>query len=150
MAVVSMMAMPLAILLPVFARDILHGGPRLYGMLTGATGVGALASAMYLASRISVLGLGKKMVWAAAALGAAMIVFALSRSVPLSLALLVVTGYCIMLLMAACNTLLQTIVDEDKRGRVMSFYTMSFMGARRWAACWPAAWPIASARRSRC
>ncbi len=127
-ALTSMLGMPLAILMPVFAERLLEGGPRLLGLLMGASGVGALAAALYLASRSTVLGLGRRMVWATVVLGTAMVGFALSRSVPLSLALLVATGFCMMLQMAASNTLLQTIVDEDKRGRVMSLYTMAFMG----------------------
>jgi MFS family permease len=128
MAVVSMMGMPMSVLLPAVASETLHGGPQLYGFLTGATGLGALTSALYLASRNTVLGLGKQIAWSLAGLGGAMIAFAWSRSVPLSFALLMVSGFSLMLTMAGCNTLLQTIVDEDKRGRVMSFYTMSFMG----------------------
>lgn len=129
MATVSLMVMPMTVLLPVFADEVLHGGPRLFGFLTGATGCGALASALYLASRTTVLGFGKKMVWATSALGCGMIAFGFSRSIALSLVLLVVTGGSMMFHMAANNTLLQTIVEEDKRGRVMSLYTMAFMGS---------------------
>jgi MFS family permease len=128
-ALVSMMAMPMSILLPVFASKLLRGGPSLLGLMTGATGVGALSSAIYLASRRQVLGLGKLISAAAVVLGLSMIGFSLSRSVPLSLAMLVVTGFCTIFQMAASNTLLQTIVDEDKRGRVMSLYVMAFVGA---------------------
>lgn len=127
-ALVSMMGMPLSVLLPVFARDLLQGGPGLLGALMAASGMGALSSALYLASRRHVLGLGRLMNIATAVFGLAMIVFALSRSVPLSLAALTVTGGCMMFQMAAANTLLQTIVDEDKRGRVMSLWVMAFMG----------------------
>lgn len=128
LGIVSLMGMPLSILLPVFANDILHGGPSLLGFLIGASGIGALTAALYLASRGTVLGLGRKMAWATAIFGTAMIAFASSRSIPLSLGLLSITGFCMMLQMASCNTLLQTIVDEDKRSRVMSLYTMAFMG----------------------
>lgn len=127
-ALVSMMGMPLSTLLPVYAEDILRGGPSLFGFLAGASGLGALGSALYLTSRESVLGLGSKIVRATAALGVLMIAFAWSTSIPLSLALLVGTGFCMMFQMAANATLLQTIVDEDKRGRVMSLYTTAFMG----------------------
>jgi MFS family permease len=127
-ALVSMMGMPMSTLLPVFAEDILRGGPSLFGFLAGASGVGALGSAIYLTSRESVLGLGKKIVWATALFGILMIAFAWSRLIPLSLAILVGTGFCMMFQMAANATLLQTIVDEDKRGRVMSLYTTAFMG----------------------
>jgi len=125
---VSLMGMPLSVLLPIFATDILKGGPSLLGFLIGASGIGALTAALYLASRGTVLGLGRQMALATGVFGAGMIAFASSRSIPLSLGILVVTGFCMMLQMAAANTLLQTIVDEDKRGRVMSLYTMAFMG----------------------
>jgi MFS family permease len=128
-ALVSMMAMPISVLLPVFASKLLRGGPSLLGLMTGATGIGALASAIYLASRRQVVGLGKLISAAAVVLGLGMIGFSLSRSVPLSLAMLVVTGFCTIFQMAGSNTLLQTIVDEDKRGRVMSLYVMAFVGA---------------------
>ena len=127
-ALVSMMGMPMSTLLPVYAEDILAGGPSLLGFLAGASGVGALGSAIYLTSRESVLGLGKKIVWATGLFGILMIAFGWSRVVPLSLAILVGTGFCMMFQMAANATLLQTIVDEDKRGRVMSLYTTAFMG----------------------
>lgn len=127
-ALVSMMGMPMSTLLPVFAEDILRGGPSLFGFLAGASGVGALGSAIYLTARESVLGLGKKIVWATALFGILMIAFGWSRLIPLSLAILVGTGFCMMFQMAANATLLQTIVDEDKRGRVMSLYTTAFMG----------------------
>jgi MFS family permease len=128
LALVSLMGMPLSVLMPVFANDILHGGPTLFGVLTGASGCGALAAALYLASRKSVLGLGRIMTGATAVFGISLIAFSLSRSIPLSIGLLVVAGCSMMLEMAASNTLIQTIVDEDKRGRVMSLYTMAFFG----------------------
>lgn len=127
-ALVSMMGMPLSTLLPVYAEDILKGGPSLLGVLAGASGIGALGSAIYLASRESVLGLGKKIVATTAALGVLMIAFGWSTSIALSLPILVGTGFCMMFQMAANATMLQTIVDEDKRGRVMSLYTTAFMG----------------------
>jgi MFS family permease len=93
-----------------------------------ASGLGALASALYLASRKTIVGLGKFIPLAAALFGAGLITFSLSRNYYLSLALLVLTGSGMMLQMATSNTILQTVVDDDKRGRVMSFYTMAFMG----------------------
>jgi MFS family permease len=129
LALVSLMGMPLSTLMPVFARDILHGGPGLLGLLMGATGVGALSAALYLASRASILGLGREIVAAAGMFGLGVIGFSFSDMVPLSLIILVVTGFAMMLQMAGSNTLLQTIVDDDKRGRVMSLYTMAFMGS---------------------
>jgi MFS family permease len=128
LALVSLMTMSCSVLLPVFADRVLHGGPSTYGYLLAAAGVGALMAAVYLASRHTVLGLGKLIAASPAALGAALIVFALSHVFWLSLLALFVAGAAMMLQMAASNTILQTIVDEDKRGRVMSLYTMAFMG----------------------
>jgi len=128
MSLVSVAGISLSVLLPVFANDILKGGPQLFGILTGASGCGALTSALYLASRKSVLGLATRMCWATATFGVAIIAFGFSSNVYLSVGLLFITGFSMMLQMAACNTLLQTIADENKRGRVMSLYTMAFMG----------------------
>jgi MFS family permease len=128
LGLVSLMGMPLSTLLPVFANDILRGGPRLFGFLASASGIGALSAGLYLASRPTVLGLGRLIAWATGLFGASMLVFAFSRSVPLSLVTAVAVGFFMMLQLASSNTLLQTIVDDDKRGRVMSIYTMAFMG----------------------
>jgi predicted MFS family arabinose efflux permease len=125
---VSMVGMPYTVLMPVFANDVLHGGPNTLGLLMAASGVGALTGAMLLAARKSVLGLGKYIPLTAGAFGAGLIMFSFSRVIWLSLLLMVVTGLGFMIQMAVSNTILQTIVDEDKRGRVMSFYTMAFMG----------------------
>lgn len=127
-ALVSLTGVPVTVLLPVFASKLLGGDARTLGFLMAAMGVGALASALYLAARRQVLGLGVRIAVAAAVFGASLIGFSLSRQLPLSLALLAVSGFCMMLQMAGSNTLLQTIVDEDKRGRVMSLYTTAFMG----------------------
>jgi MFS family permease len=128
LALVSLVGMPYTVLMPVFADEVLRGGPNTLGLLMAASGVGALAGAMFLAARKSVLGLGTLIPLTAAAFGAGLIAFSFSRVLWLSLALMVVTGLGFMVQMAASNTVLQTIVDEDKRGRVMSFYTMAFMG----------------------
>lgn len=128
LAVVSLVGMPYAVLLPVFAKDILHGGSNTFGFLMGASGLGAVAGALYLAGRRSVVGLGGTMARSAIIFGAGLIAFSLSRWMWLSLALMAVTGFGMMLQMAACNTVLQTIVEDDKRGRIMSMYTMAFMG----------------------
>jgi predicted MFS family arabinose efflux permease len=128
LALVSLVGMPYTVLMPVFANEVLRGGPGTLGLLMAASGVGALAGATFLASRRTVLGLGKFIPLMAAAFGTGLVAFSLSRTLWLSLALMVVTGLGFMVQMAASNTLLQTIVDEDKRGRVMSFYTMAFMG----------------------
>jgi MFS family permease len=128
LALVSLVGMPYTVLMPVFANDVLHGGPHTLGFLMAASGVGALMGALFLAARKSVLGLGKFIPLMAAAFGAGLIVFSFTRVLWLSLGLMVVTGLGFMVQMAVSNTVLQTIVDEDKRGRVMSFYTMAFMG----------------------
>jgi MFS family permease len=128
LALVSVAGVPYTILMPVFASDVLHGGPNALGLLMASSGVGALAGALLLAARKTVLGLGKYIPLTAAAFGAGLIFFSFTRVLWLSLLLMVVTGLGFMVQMAVSNTVLQTIVDEDKRGRVMSFYTMAFMG----------------------
>ena len=128
LGLVSLTGMPFTVLMPIFAKDVLHGGPNVLGFLMGASGVGALAGALYLASRKSVLGLGKLIPLAAGCFGAGLVGFSVSRYIWLSLALMLVSGFGMIVQMAASNTILQTIVDDDKRGRVMSFYTMAFVG----------------------
>jgi MFS family permease len=128
LGLVSLMGMPYTILMPVFAKEILHGSSHTFGFLMGASGLGALIGALYLASRKSVLGLGKIVPLAAGIFGLGLITFSLSRFFLLSLILMVMTGLGMMLQMASSNTILQTIVDDEKRGRVMSFYAMAFMG----------------------
>ncbi len=128
LALVSMMGMPYSVLMPVFAEKILKGGPETFGFLLAATGVGAVTGSLYLASRRTVLGLGRVIVISASLFGVALIGFSLSRMFWLSMLTLLVAGFGMMVQMASSNTILQTIVEEDKRGRVMSFYTMAFMG----------------------
>ncbi|HKI36543.1 MAG TPA: MFS transporter [Gemmataceae bacterium] len=128
LSLVSLMGMSYSVLLPIFARDVLGGGAYTYGLLGAASGVGALAGALRLAARHSVLGLGRWIAVMPALFGAALIAFSFSRTLWLSLPLLAVAGFAMMVHMAASNTVLQTIVDEDKRGRVMSLYTMAFLG----------------------
>lgn len=128
LALVSIMGMPYAVLMPVFAKDILHGGPHTLGFLMGSVGMGALAGALYLASRKTVVGLDKGISLAAITFGAGLILFSFSRYVWLSMILLFFVGMGMMMQMAASNTVIQTIVDDDKRGRVMSFYAMAFFG----------------------
>jgi MFS family permease len=106
----------------------LGGEERTLGWLLGSTGVGALAGSLYLASRRSVLGLGRVIALACALAGLGMIGFGWSRWLPLSLPLLAVVGFALVVQMAASNTVLQTIVDDDKRGRVMALFAMSFLG----------------------
>jgi MFS family permease len=128
LGLVSLVGMPYTVLMPVFATKILHGGPHTLGFLMGASGVGALASAIWLATRKTVLGLGKVIPIMSALFGAGLIAFALSRWLALSLILMLFTGFGMMQQMAASNTILQTIVDEKMRGRVMSYYSMAFAG----------------------
>lgn len=128
LALVSLVGMPYTVLMPVFAKEILHGGSHTFGFLMGASGLGALLGALFLASRKNVLGLNKIIPLAAATFGLGLIFFSFSRFFLLSMGLMVFIGLGMMLHMASTNTILQTIVDDDKRGRVMSFYTMAFMG----------------------
>ena len=128
LALVSLAGMPYVVLMPVFAAQILGGGPNTLGLLMAASGIGAVSGALWLASRVSVIGLGRTLCVAGALFGAGLVAFSFSRWLPVSLVLMVITGGGMMVQMAASNTLLQTIVDEDKRGRVMAFYTMAFFG----------------------
>jgi MFS family permease len=128
LGLISLMGMPYVVLMPVFVKEILHGGPHTFGFLMAASGIGALMGALYLASRKSVLGLGKIIPLSAGTFGLGLILFSFSRLFLLSSILMIIIGLGMMLQMAASNTILQTIVDDDKRGRVMSFYAMAFMG----------------------
>jgi MFS family permease len=127
-ALVSTLGMPYQVLMPVMATDVLGGGPHTLGMLMTATGIGALAGTLYLASRASVVGLGRQIGRAAMVFGVALIVFSVSRNLWLSLLVLPISGAGFMMTLAATNTVVQTIVPEHLRGRVMSFYTMAFLG----------------------
>ncbi len=115
-------------LMPVFAKKILHGGPQTYGFLMAAVGAGAIIGAIFLASRRSVLGLGRIIVIASGIFGIGSISFSLSHFLWLSFSALLLVGFGMMVHMASSNTILQTMVDDDKRGRVMSLYVMAFMG----------------------
>ena len=128
LAFVSLVGMPYSVLMPIFATDILHGGSHTLGFLMAASGVGALCGAVFLAARKTVVGLGRYIPRMAGLFGIGLIGFSISRVEWLSMILMVVTGLGFMVQMATSNTIIQTIVDEDKRGRVMSFYTMAFMG----------------------
>ena len=127
-AVISLMGMPFVVLMPIFAVKVLNGGPHTLGFLMGAMGVGALASALSLAARRSVRGLIRMIPVAAAVFGVGLIGFGLSHVFWLSMVMALVAGMGMMQGMAASNTVIQTLVTEDKRGRVMSYYTMAFMG----------------------
>jgi MFS family permease len=128
LAVLSIAGAPYSVLLPVFASDILHGGPHTLGFLAAATGVGALLSAGTLAVRRTIVGLGQMMQITSFTFGAGLIAFALSSKVSLSLLLLFGCGFSMMQSYSAGNTIMQTIVAEGKRGRVMSFYTLAVIG----------------------
>jgi MFS family permease len=125
---ISLMGMPFTVLMPIFAAKILHGGAHTLGFLMAAVGIGALGSAISLAFRKSVLGLGRMIAISAAIFGVGLLTFGMSRWLPLSLLLMIITGFGFMQGMAASNTIIQTVIPEDKRGRVMSYYTMAFVG----------------------
>ncbi len=128
LALVSFMGMPYTVLMPVIATRVLGGGAHTLGFLMAGSGVGALAGTLYLASRKSVLGLGRLIPIAAATFGLGLVAFSRSTGFWLSFVLLVPTGMGMMIQMAASNTIVQTLVEEDKRGRVMSFFAMAFFG----------------------
>lgn len=125
---VGIAGVPYRVLMPVFATDVLHGDAHTLGFLMGAIGVGALCGALFLAARRGVRGLSRVIVGAVVLFGASLVGFSFSRSVSLSLVCAFLAGLGMMLQMASSNTILQTIVDDDKRGRVMSFYAAAFMG----------------------
>jgi MFS family permease len=128
LGIVSFSGMPYAVLMPVFAESILHGGARGLGILMAASGLGALGGALSLAGRRDVRGLGAWVAWAAGSFGVALALFSLSRTFWLSVVLLVPVGFSLMVQMAASNTLIQAMVPDALRGRVMSVYSMMFMG----------------------
>jgi len=125
---VSLVAVPYSVLMPIFADRILHGGPRGLGILMGATGVGALLGALTLAMRSGVHGLGRWVGISAASFGISLILFSFSKWFVVSMILLVPVGYSVMLQMSSTNTLIQAMVPDELRGRAMAAYTMMFMG----------------------
>lgn len=127
-ATISLVSMSFPVLLPIFAGRVLGGGSHTYGFLVAATGAGALSGVAFLAMRKSVLGLGRIISAALVVFGGGLIIFSFSRQAILSTAILVVVGFGMIATMASCNTMVQTLVDEDKRGRVMSFYVMAVVG----------------------
>jgi MFS family permease len=128
LGILSVTGMPYAVLMPIFAGQILHGGAKGMGILMGASGVGALGGALLLATRESVKGLGRWVAISAGTFGAFLIAFAVSRSFWLSCALLLPVGFAMMVQMGSSNTLIQTMSPDRLRGRVMSVYSMMFMG----------------------
>jgi predicted MFS family arabinose efflux permease len=129
LALVSIVGVPYTVLMPVFTTQIFLGGPQTLGFLMTASGSGALTGALWLAARRSVLGLGRLIPRATAMFGLGLIAFSFTRTLPLALPCLFVAGFGFMVQMASSNTVIQTIVDDDKRGRVMSFYMMAFLGS---------------------
>lgn len=128
LSIVSVTGASYVVLMPVFARDIIGGGPKTLGFLMSSAGIGALGATLYLASRKTVRGLGRMLAISASIFALSLVAFSFSKSLAVSMAVLVITGFGVMAHMAASNIILQTIVDDDKRGRVMSFYTMAFIG----------------------
>lgn len=127
-ALLSLMGWPFMVLMPIFAAKILHGGPHTLGFLMGAVGVGSLASALSLVMRRSVRGLTRVIPVAAVIFGIGLIAFGFSHSLWLSILMMLVTGFGMMQGLTGSNTIIQTLVDENMRGRVMSYYTMAFVG----------------------
>ncbi|HET6638602.1 MAG TPA: MFS transporter [Gemmatimonadota bacterium] len=128
LAFLSLTGMPFMVLMPVFADRVLFGGPAAYGILMSAAGMGALSGAIALASKRDVRGLGGWVARAAIGFGSLLAVFSLSRSMWLSVLLLLPIGFTMMLQISSSNTLIQTMVPDALRGRVMSVYSMMFMG----------------------
>lgn len=128
LGLISLMGMPYAVLMPIFASEILDGGASGLGILMGSAGVGALAGAITLTRREGLRGIGRWIAMASAGFGVCLILFSLSRTFWLSVFFLVPVGYCMMLTMASSNTLIQSMVPNHLRGRVMAIYSMMFMG----------------------
>ena len=128
LGLISLMGVPFQILMPVFAKDILQGGPSVLGFLMGCSGAGAFLGAIYLAARRTVHGLETFIAVATGIFGIGLIAFSLSSFLWLSLLLMVITGFGMIAQMASCNTMLQSLTEDDKRGRVMSFYTIAYRG----------------------
>jgi MFS family permease len=128
LAVVSMIGAPFTTLMPAFAREILNGGSDTYGFLMSATGAGALTGAIYLASRKTVIGMGKIIAMNTILFGLSMLAISFTKELWISMAISYITGFCVIATVACINTLIQTLADENKRGRVMSFYAMALLG----------------------
>jgi MFS family permease len=127
-AIVSFMALPFSVLMPIFAVQVLHGGASAYGTLMGAVGVGAMFGALMLAMRQQLRGLGNIVAYSATGLGASLVLFSASRWFWLSFVILVASGFTMMMQFTATNTLIQAMVPDQLRGRVMSLYSMMFLG----------------------
>lgn len=128
LAIVSLVGVPYSVLMPVFAAEVFHGGPYTLGILMTSSGCGALLGALWLAQRRSVVGLGRVIPAASALFGVGLITFSFTHVLWLAIPCLTVAGFGFMTQMASSNTVIQTIVDDEKRGRVMGFYMMAFLG----------------------
>jgi len=128
LALVSLVGIPYTVLMPVFAMEILHGGPNTLGFLMGAAGVGALSGALYLVSRRTPHGLETTIMLAAMVFGVGLVALSFSRVLWVALLLMLLTGFGMIAQAASSNTVMQVLVDDDKRGRVMSFHAVAFMG----------------------
>jgi MFS family permease len=135
-ALANLAGTPYMSLMPVFAKSILHGGPQTLGWLMSCAGLGAIAGSLYLASRANVKGLPMLTTTASFCFALGVMAFSHSRWLPLSMALMLLTGFGMMAQMASANTLLQTSVDDDKRGRIMSIHMMSFTGTAPFGSLW--------------
>jgi MFS family permease len=152
MGVMSLFGASYGVMIPVFAREVFHGGPRVLGFLMTSAGCGALLGAVYLASRRTVRGLGRVIPLGGATFGFAVVAFAASRSLWVASPMLVLAGAGLIVMVASSNTIIQTIVDDDKRGRVMGLFLMSYLGAAPvgsllagWLADWIGApWTLAA------
>ena len=128
LGLMSFMGMSYAVLMPIFAKDILHGGPHTLGFLMAASGIGALTGSVYLASRQTILGLGRLIAYASFIFSMGIIAFSFSNILIVSLSMMFFAGFGMIVQIASANTILQSIVEEDKRGRVMSIYTTAIIG----------------------
>lgn len=128
LALTSLMGSPYSVLMPAFTKEILHGGAHTFGFIMGAAGFGAIIGALFLASRKNILGLCRLIPVAVGVFGIGLISFSLSRVFALSMVMMVFVGFGMMIQIASSNSILQTVVDDDKRGRVMSFFAMAFIG----------------------
>lgn len=128
MSLLGVMGIPYTVLMPIFATKILYGGAETLGFLMAGSALGALVASIYLSARPSVVGLENVIALSPGILGIGFIMFSTSQDFGLSLLFVVIIGFAVVLQIASCNTFIQTIVEDDKRGRVMSFFSMALMG----------------------
>ena len=127
-ALISLTASPYTVLMPMFARDVFGGDAHTLGFLVGSAGLGAVIGTAFLATRPNVFGLGRLVPFTSAAAGSALVLVGLSQTYWLALAFMAVLGFGIIVTAASVNMMLQTLVDDDKRGRIIGFYAMAFLG----------------------